>query len=28
MELGALPGDLMEKILPSIGPLVDLVGID
>ena len=28
MELGALPGDLMEKILPSIGPLVDIVGID
>lgn len=28
MDLGALPGDLMEKILPSIGPLVDLVGID
>ena len=28
MELGALPGDLMEKILPSIGPLVDLIGID
>lgn len=28
MELGALPGDLMDKILPSIGPLVDIVGID
>ena len=28
MELGALPGDLMEKILPSIGPLVDIAGID
>lgn len=28
MDLGALPGDLMEKILPSIGPLVDIVGID
>lgn len=27
MELGALPGDLMDKILPSIGPLVDLVGM-
>ena len=28
MELGFLPGDAYEKILPSIGPLVDLVGID
>lgn len=28
MDLGALPGDLMEKIMPSIGPLIDLVGID
>lgn len=28
MELGYLPGSQFEKILPSIGPLVDLVGID
>ena len=28
MELGALPGTLLEKITPSIGPLIDLVGFD
>ena len=28
MELGFLPGDSFQKIIPSIGPLVDLVGID
>lgn len=28
MELGFLPGSSYEKLLPSIGPLVDLVGID
>lgn len=28
MELGFLPGSELEKILPSIGPLVDLVGQD
>lgn len=28
MEIGALPGDVMDKITPSIGPLIDLVGID
>lgn len=28
MELGFLPGDTYDKVLPSIGPLVDLVGID
>lgn len=28
MDLGALPGSLMDKIIPLIGPLIDLVGID
>lgn len=28
MDLGALPGDMMEKIIPSIGPLIDIAGID
>lgn len=28
MELGFLPGDSFEKLIPSIGPLIDQVGID
>lgn len=28
MELGFLPGDSFEKLVPSIGPLIDQVGID
>lgn len=28
MDLGALPGDLIEKVQPIIGPLIDIVGID
>lgn len=28
MEIGALPGELLEKVEGQIGPLVDLVGID
>jgi len=28
MDLGFLPGDKIEKSMPSIGPLVDLIGID
>lgn len=28
MELGALPGELLEKTVGQIGPLIDLVGID
>lgn len=28
LDIGALPGDLMDKIIPLIGPLIDLVGID
>lgn len=28
MDLGALPGELLDKISGQIGPLVDLVGID
>lgn len=28
MDLGALPGDLIEKVQPIIGPLIDVVGID
>ena len=28
MELGYLPGSSFEKITPSIGPLIDLVGVD
>lgn len=27
MDLGALPGDMIEKIQPLIGPLIDIVGI-
>lgn len=28
MELGFLPGSDFEKLTPSIGPLIDLIGID
>lgn len=28
MDIGALPGELLEKVTGQIGPLVDLVGID
>ena len=28
IELGALPGELLEKVTGQIGPLIDLVGID
>jgi phosphate starvation-inducible protein PhoH len=28
MEIGSLPGELLEKVTGQIGPLVDLVGID
>jgi phosphate starvation-inducible PhoH-like protein len=28
MELGFLPGDANDKALPSIGPLIDLIGAD
>ena len=28
MELGFLPGTDIEKVTPSIGPLIDLVGKD
>lgn len=28
IELGALPGELLEKTIGQIGPLIDLVGID
>lgn len=28
MDLGALPGDMIEKVQPVIGPLIDIVGID
>lgn len=28
MELGFLPGTDIEKVIPSIGPLIDLVGKD
>ena len=28
MELGYMPGDSFQKIIPSIGPLIDLIGID
>ena len=28
MELGALPGELLDKVIGQIGPLVDLIGID
>lgn len=28
MDLGALPGELLEKVTGQIGPLVDLMGID
>ena len=27
-DLGALPGDLLDKTINQIGPLVDLIGID
>lgn len=28
MELGFLPGNSFEKLTPSIGPIIDLIGID
>ena len=28
MDIGALPGDVLEKVVGQIGPLIDLVGID
>lgn len=28
LDLGALPGELFEKVQPVIGPLIDIVGID
>lgn len=28
MDLGALPGTLVEKVQPILGPLIDIVGID
>lgn len=28
MELGALPGDTLDKVIGQIGPLIDLIGID
>jgi hypothetical protein len=27
-DLGALPGELLEKTVGLIGPLLDLIGID
>ena len=28
MELGALPGELLSKVVGQIGPMVDLIGLD
>lgn len=28
MELGALPGELLDKVVGQIGPLIDLIGLD
>lgn len=28
MELGALPGELLSKVIGQIGPMVDLIGLD